>query len=332
MSAGIASEGESSDFIVRRAAFDIGSGQIKMQVSDVDVKANKIINVLLTDSIYLGLRENLEKSQEGRLSSDMQQKTVHAISALVRKAEAFKPKEYHAIATEPLRLAKNSDALVQRIKEETGVSVTIVSQEEEGILGFISAVSETNIDPHRAISCDLGGGSFQIATKCDDQYVVYRGRLGKTPMKMAVLKIQGKEEDPLSSPNPISRAQATQANRWIRKHVKDLPALLRQKLSHPDVVVLGVGINPLWGMPQSSDFSIHRVFEELERRLDLDDEAIRTKDSIPLERKEAFTHIVSNLILAHGLMEALDIAEIRYVGTPGANAIGALLSPQYWKH
>jgi len=34
--------------IQRRVAFDIGSGQIKMQVSDVDPTANKIVNVLLT--------------------------------------------------------------------------------------------------------------------------------------------------------------------------------------------------------------------------------------------------------------------------------------------
>lgn len=29
-------------------------------------------------------------------------------------------------------------------------------------------------------------------------------------------------------------------------------------------------------------------------------------------------------------MEALDITQVHYVGTQGANAIGALLSPQYW--
>jgi len=29
-------------------------------------------------------------------------------------------------------------------------------------------------------------------------------------------------------------------------------------------------------------------------------------------------------------MEALDIPHVRYVGTQSANAIGALLSPQYW--
>ncbi len=132
--------------IERRVAFDIGSGQIKMQVSDVDLKANKIVNVLLTETVPIALRENLVKNLDGRLSLDIQNKTVDAISALMKKAAPFYPQACHAIATEALRLAKNSDVLVKRIKNETGLAVTIVSQEEEGILGFISAANEADVD------------------------------------------------------------------------------------------------------------------------------------------------------------------------------------------
>ncbi len=316
--------------IVRRAAFDIGSGQIKMQVSDIDLTTNKIINVLLTDTAYVGLRENLVKSLDGRLSSDIQNKTVEAISELMKKATPFHPEAYHAIATEALRLAKNGDTLVERIKNEMGMSVTIVSQEEEGILGFISAMSEAHVDPYRAVSWDFGGGSFQITTKCGDHYSVYLGRLGKTPMKNALLKIQGKDLDPTSSPNPISKLQATQAIQFVKDNIKDIPIELRQKLKQSDVVVLGVGINPLWGMQKSTHYDINRVLQELNCRLNLDDAAIRINDSITADRKEAFPYVVSNLILAYGVMEALDITQVHYVGTQGANAIGALLSPQYW--
>lgn len=185
---------------MRRAAFDIGSGQIKMQVSDVDITSNKIINVLLTDAMYVGLRENLANSLDGRLSVEIQNKTVGVISELIKKAAYFSPEAYHAIATEGLRLAKNRDELVKRIENETGVPVTIVSQEEEGVLGFISAVSEADVDLDKAVVWDIGGGSFQITAMCGGQYSVYLGRFGKTPMKNAMLKIQGKDLDSLPSP------------------------------------------------------------------------------------------------------------------------------------
>ncbi len=315
----------------RRVAFDIGSGQIKMQISDVDLTANKIVKVLFTDAAYVGLRESLVKSLDGKLSSDIQNKTVETISELMKKAAPFHPEAYHAIATEALRLAKNGDALVQRIKEETGVPVTIVSQEEEGILGFISAVNEADIDIDNAVSWDLGGGSFQITTKCGAHYLVYQGKLGKTPMKNALLKIQGKDVDQTLSPNPISKSQAKEAIQFIKDNIKDVPIQIRQKLNDSDVVVLEVGINPLWGMEQSTHFDSSRVLQELDYRLNLDDTAIRIKDSIPPDRKEAITHVVSNLILAYGIMQALDINQVHYVGTQGANAVGALLSPKYWE-
>lgn len=317
--------------VERRVAFDIGSGQIKMQVSDVDTAANKIVNVLLIDNAVVGLRENLIKSLDGRLSSEIQDKTVDAISELVKKAEPFQPEAYHAVATEPLRLAKNGQDLAERIENESGVPVTIVSQEEEGILGFISALSEADISPDRAISWDFGGGSSQFTIKCGDNCVVYKGKFGKIPLKIALLKIQGKDAEHTFSPNPISKSHLSEAIEFIKANVKDVPVEIRDKLNHPDAAVLGVGIHPLWGMLQNAHFGRDRILREIHSRLDLDDDAIRRMDSISVERKESSAYVVSNLILAYGVMEALDITQVHYVGTQGANAIGALLSPKYWK-
>ncbi|MES2344571.1 MAG: hypothetical protein V4494_01340 [Chlamydiota bacterium] len=310
--------------IERRAAFDIGSGSTKMIIADVDLTTNKIVNVVLADAIYVGLRENI--GPDGDLSSDIQNKAIEAILTLMKKAAPFQPLAYHAVATEPLRLAKNAEALVQRIKDETGVSVTILSQKEEGVLGFLGALAQAKADPDQAVSWDFGGGSFQITTKCGDDYLVYQGKLGKTPMKNALLKIQKKDAEQTFSPNPISDLQAEQGIQFIKNTIQDVPVQLRQKLHNPDVVILGIGINPLWGMQNSETFNKTHVLEELNSRLNLDDAAIRIKDSIPAEKKESFTHIVSNLILAYGMMEALDIPQIHYVGTYSAIALGALLS------
>jgi exopolyphosphatase/guanosine-5'-triphosphate,3'-diphosphate pyrophosphatase len=313
--------------IERRAAFDIGSGQIKMQVSDVDVTANKIVNVLLTDHAHVGLREDIAKSLDGRLSSDIQNKTVDAIRELMNKCAPFHPDSYHAIATESFRLTKNNEELLERIKHETGLSVTIISQDDEGILGFISAVSVADVDLERAIAWDFGGGSTQITTRSNDHYCIYQGRFGSVPIKNALIKIQGKDAA-MGSPNPISQSDMEQALQLIEESVKEVPNELRQKLNQSDVVVLGIGINPLWGLPQNTHYDKERMLAELTARLNLDDEAVGIKDSI---QKEYTARRVSNLILVYGMMKALNIDEVHYVGTEGANAIGLLLSPQYWQ-
>jgi hypothetical protein len=160
-----------------------------------------------------------------------------------------------------------------------------------------------------------------------DGYSVYRGRLGKVPMKNALVKIQGKDIENTASPNPISPAQADQAIQFIKDNVKEVPVVLNDKLHRRDAVVLAIGINPLCGMPKNEQYDQRRLLKEMQARLNLDDAMICTKDSI---QKEYAPYRVSNLILAYGVMKALNIAEVRYVGTQGANAAGVLLSPKYW--
>lgn len=317
--------------IVRRAAFDIGSGQIKMQVSDVDITIGKIAKVLLTDSVRIALREDLAKSSDGRFSPEIESQLVDAIKELIKKSEPFHPQAYQAVATESFRLAKNGMALVERIKIEAGLNITVISQEEEGILGFVSATNEANVNPQKVVSWDFGGGSFQITTKCNDQFYVYQGKLGKIPFKNILLQIQDKNGNQTLTPNPISKSDFDLALQFIRENVKDLPLEILQKLNQSDVVVLGIGIHPLWGMGNDVTYTQQRVLDEIKERLNLDNSAIIVKNSIDEAHKDTATYVVSNLILAYGLMNALDIHKVEYVGTQGANAIGTLLSPKYWK-
>jgi hypothetical protein len=149
-------------------------------------------------------------------------------------------------------------------------------------------------------------------------------------MKKAMLAIQGKDTSQALSANPISKEEAAKGIEYVKETLKDVPEELRQKLRDPDVVVLGVGINPLWNSHRTG-FQATDVLEELNHRLDLDDEAIRLKDRIQPDRTDAAEGAVSSLVLTYGMMNALGIDRVRYVGAPGGNAIGALLSPKYWE-
>jgi hypothetical protein len=82
---------------------------------------------------------------------------------------------------------------------------------------------------------------------------------------------------------------------------------------------------------QTNYYDLNLIRGELDSRLNLKDEAICIKDAISSDRKEAAAYVVSNLILAYGVMDAFGIRKVHYVGTPGANATGALLLSNYWK-
>lgn len=307
----------------RRASFDISSGQIKIQVSDVDCTAGKV-QVLFNDHVVLPLRDEVVKSLDGRLGDDIQTKLIQAICELIKKAEPFHPKVTRAVATEPFRLAKNGDEVVARILQETSVPVTILSQEEEGILGFIGGVGIAGVEPEKAVVWDFGGGSFQLTIKEGDQYFVYAKKLGKAPVKNVILQLQGKQEN--ESPNPISQLTVDQMVQWMEKNTQDIPESFRRKLKSPDVHVLSVGINPLWGHERSADFDQDCVKSELQTRLNLEDEAIANKDSV---QKPYAMYRASNLLFTYAMMKILEVDHIETVDTKGLNA-GLVLSPKYW--
>lgn len=319
----IAAEG-----IVRRAAFDIGSGQVKMQIADLDLGSDTLVSVLLNENVRIPIREDLDKSLDETISPDFQDRLVSALAGLMEKAEPYLPSAYHAVATEALRLAKNGPQIVEKIKLVTGLTVTIVTQEEEGVLGFVAAVAEAGIDPDSSLVWDQGGGSLQFTIKEGDTYQVYQSKLGKVPFKRALLSIQGR--DRLSnSPNPISKDEFQESLAFIKEQFTDFPEGLKQKLK--SMSVLRIGIHPLWGISDKNCFDKEGLLQLIEEYLTLNDEQICQKNHISPALKETATFIVVNLILAYGIMETLGIDTVRYVGTSGALSTGAMLTPHYWK-
>ncbi len=65
-----------------------------------------------------------------------------------------------AAATAAIRNAANSDEIVQWIAEETGLTLEILSGEQEGYAGFLGVVNTMNVND--GIIIDIGGGSTEI--------------------------------------------------------------------------------------------------------------------------------------------------------------------------
>jgi retrograde regulation protein 2 len=64
------------------------------------------------------------------------------------------------LATEATRTAKNSDHFLARILKETGLTVEVLSKQDEGVVGAMGIAS--GFSEIQGLSMDLGGGSAQI--------------------------------------------------------------------------------------------------------------------------------------------------------------------------
>ncbi len=112
--------------------------------------------------------------------------------------------EFSGIATAAYRIARNGQDLVDRIRQEVGIQVRIISQEEEGLFGFMTLACECGISAHQLVAWDTGAGSLQI-TYLDDHGVHchYMAELGRCTTADAIIEhVQKQDLKKTVSPNP----------------------------------------------------------------------------------------------------------------------------------
>jgi len=224
--------------VERRGSLDIGSGSIKLLVADVDTDTGQIVNYIYGDNLKVPFSNSLALDPNGQFNEEVQKQAIKAISTLIERSAKHEPNRFVGVATEAFRTAKNGKALADRIKEELGVTIFIIPQNEEAKLGFDSAIAHSKGDQETAVVWDIGSGSFQFSWKVADEIHSYTGKLGKVPTKNIVLAIQGKELNEKSSPNPISQEDRVLAKNAIFSKLDNVPEELRNKIQDLSIRLL----------------------------------------------------------------------------------------------
>jgi len=137
---------------MRLAIIDVGTNSTRLLLCEVERKAVK--EIFKTGKLTR-LGEGL--FEKGLLSPVAVERTVKAIEEFLEKAKEFKPDKIIVVATEAVRRAKNPEDFLKKA-EKLGVSVRVISDEEEGRLVYLANV----IDENPLITVDLGGGSTEI--------------------------------------------------------------------------------------------------------------------------------------------------------------------------
>ncbi len=313
--------------LVCRAAIDIGSGKIGILVAEVNIKTNKIVRVLFSDIVKLPLRLSLEKT--GEFNEEIKKNLLDILQEFKKKASAYCPQSYFAIATEAFRLSKNGKEVADKIHEEFEIPVAIISQKEEGALGFLTAVNTAKIDPENTIVYDQGGGSFQVTYKEGASYITYEGKVGKVVSKLKLLEIQNKDPAASFSPNPVSITEAMQGVQWVQDQIADIPETLLQKIKINSFRVKGIGAHPQVLLAKQATYDIHHVSSHLEKIVDLTDASIISRYP-PISSDFHATALVE-LMLTYSVMDQFGIKTIDYVPTLGGNTSGLLISQKYWE-
>ncbi len=166
-----------------RAAFDIGTGKIKMQIAKIDEQQ---IESLYCQSEQISLSNVSILNQDGLITEEGQEGIVTILKSLKSLGESYGSTKYEAIATELFRKALNGQEIATKISALLGIDIKVVSPEEEGILSFLTIIQEARLDPKDIVVLDIGSGSFQITCKNEDEFIVYSAPFGRLPTRELV--------------------------------------------------------------------------------------------------------------------------------------------------
>jgi exopolyphosphatase/guanosine-5'-triphosphate,3'-diphosphate pyrophosphatase len=143
---------------VRVAVVDVGANTLRLLVAVRD--GHRVVPVH-EEKEQLGLGEEVERY--GYISAAKCAEAVAVAHAQVRRARRLGCERIEIVVTSPGRQSGNSDEFADALARGAGVSVRILSSEEEGALAWDGAVAALDELPESIAVCDVGGGSAQIA-------------------------------------------------------------------------------------------------------------------------------------------------------------------------
>ncbi|HEV2059948.1 MAG TPA: Ppx/GppA phosphatase family protein [Solirubrobacteraceae bacterium] len=187
----------------RTAVIDMGSNSFRLVVFTAADGWWK-----LTDEIYLPVRigEGLESS--GKLGKGPMKRAREAAEVFAHfcAASGLEHESIQAVATSAIRDASNQQVFLDRVRDETGLEVRVLSCEEEAYYGYLAAVNSTTLADGAVL--DLGGGSLQLVEVLSR----HPGRLGSWPLGSVRMT-----EHFLADDDPPTK----KARKALRAHVRE---------------------------------------------------------------------------------------------------------------
>ncbi len=164
----------------RYAVIDVGTNSVKFHIGErrSDGTWRRVVD--RADVTRLG--EGVD--QAGAISEAALARAADAIAAMAEEARANDVSAIAAVGTAVFRIATNGEEAVATIRERAGVSVEILSGDEETRLAYLAASTTLPNVTGTTVVFDTGGGSSQFTYghegQIDDQFSVNVGAVAVT--------------------------------------------------------------------------------------------------------------------------------------------------------
>ena len=156
---------------MRLAAIDIGSNAARLLISDVIPGAKLTPEFLKVALVRVPLRLGFDVFDTGEISAERSENMIKTIQSYKLLMDVYGVKHLKACATSAMRDASNGPELIQRVKDETGIEISIISGQEEASFIYENHFAEGLTTESSYLYIDVGGGSTELTFFSDGKLV-----------------------------------------------------------------------------------------------------------------------------------------------------------------
>ena len=209
-------------------SIDIGTNAARMVIKNVSLSGGKLTSFKVQE-VRVPLRLGADVFRYGIVKEKKLDQLVKTISCFKALMEIYDVLDYEALATSALREAQNGKEAIQKVKEETGVQIEIISGEREA--NTISKIgADLKLEDGKYVFVDVGGGSTEITIYVKGHTVYSQS------FPLGTLRILAKAD---------KEESWSEMRRLLRKY--------REEYGKMDIVGTGGNINRYWKMSGHKD-------------------------------------------------------------------------------
>lgn len=157
---------------MRLAAIDIGSNAARLLITDITSTtlptSPEFLKVAL---VRVPLRLGFDVFDKGEISAGKTEKLIKTIKSYKLLLDVYDVKHLKACATSAMRDASNSEEIIKKVKQDTGIQINIISGEEEASFIYENHIAENMNIEESYLYIDVGGGSTELTFFTDGKLV-----------------------------------------------------------------------------------------------------------------------------------------------------------------
>lgn len=144
------------------AAIDIGSNAARLYICSFFNDGDDRARIKILEFVRVPIRLGEAVFQDGSISDEKQAALQKMLGAFKSLMELFQVEDFRACATSAFREAKNGQEVSTQLAQQTGISIEIISGQEEAELIY-KAHQGALEEGKKVLFVDVGGGSTEIS-------------------------------------------------------------------------------------------------------------------------------------------------------------------------